>query len=106
MGVQASKASSQGYNTNSLQTFKMKIKANSENYKTYLDKKRFSLLPDEQKVFSKVYSGGLLLEQKSYKRKVWQDKITKKKWAFVKNGYWQLDDNLVATVEIAIYNSE
>lgn len=86
----------------------MRIKANSADYRTYLDKKRFVLLPDEQKVFSRLYSNGMLLEEKSYKRKVWQDRITKERWSFVQNGYWRLnenDGNLVADIEIAVYNS-
>jgi hypothetical protein len=70
----------------------MRIKAKSAYFRTYLDKKRFSLLPAEQRVYSRTHSDGMLLEEKFYQRKVWEDRITKEKWAFVQNGYWKLSE--------------
>lgn len=59
-------------------------------------------MPEEQKVFSEIFSDGILIEKKSYKRKVWQDRITGDKWAFVQNGYWKLDETFVAKIEIGV----
>ena len=79
----------------------MRIKANNGFFRTYLDKKRFFLLPEEQKVISKMFLNGSFQGEKAYKRKVWQDTITEEKWAYVHNGYWKLKDiegHLIAEV--------
>lgn len=70
----------------------MRIKRNYRNFLTRLDKKRYILQEGEQPVFTRFILGGDIVYEKSFQRKVWVDKITQTRWAYVRNGYYRIDE--------------